>query len=73
MSAAGDRVGVMVLRTWTEPSTGSLRVRVTQTHDINARHERSEVVATFEEVVSLVREWLETFEAIGDTWERDTR
>lgn len=73
MSAAGGRVGVMVLRTWTEPSTGSLRVRVTQTHDIEARDDRSEVVATFEEVLSLVREWLETFEAISDTWERDTR
>jgi hypothetical protein len=73
MSAAGDRVGVMVLRTWNEPSTGSLRVRVTQTYDINARDERSDVVATFAEVLILVREWLETFEAISDTREWDTR
>jgi len=61
MAAAPDRVGVMVLRAWTESPPNGLRVRVASTLDISGDEETNTVVLTVSEAVELVRTWLETF------------
>jgi len=58
-----DRTGVLVVRVWVEvhPEQG-LRARITETNDIVAGRQRSVAVASVDEVVEIVRAWLERFE-----------
>ena len=52
---------MLVVRIWTESATGSLRARITQTLDVDGREQTSEAVATGEQILSTVREWIDAF------------
>lgn len=56
-----DRAAVMVVRIWVEGPERSLRARLTQTLDLATREETSQVAATTEDVLTLVREWITAF------------
>ena len=58
-----ERTGVLVLRVWVEAiSENNFRARVTSRLDVTRTKEEVETAATVEGVLSLVREWLETFQ-----------
>jgi hypothetical protein len=61
MTAAGQRVGVMILRAWTEEPSDAIRVRITHTLDVSSDEQQSRVAASAEEVVDAVRRWLAAF------------
>jgi hypothetical protein len=63
MAAGSERVGVMVVRIWTEDPLGSIRARITRTLDLTTNDETSCVAASTEEVLERVREWVEEFAA----------
>lgn len=73
MSADDDLVGVIILRAWSEGAAGSIRIRVTQTLDVTARQQRSDVTATPEEALRMVRAWLDAFEELSDRPDAVTR
>jgi hypothetical protein len=59
-----ERAGVIVVRAWLE-SDGRVRARVTAT-DLSMREEESASPAEgIEEIVRLVRDWLERFAGAG--------
>lgn len=71
----GERAGVIVVRAWLE-SNGRVRARVTAT-DLSMREEESASAAEgTEEILALVRGWLERFvgpsEAVSDDQCNDT-
>jgi hypothetical protein len=54
-----ERVGVLVIRAWTENNSESgLRARITRTLDIAARDDIVTAAATVEEICADVRAWL---------------
>jgi hypothetical protein len=66
MVARGTRTGVMIVRAWTEPSaTPELRVRITETLDIDDCDSTTSAVASIDDVCSEVRRWLEAFVTRG--------
>jgi len=58
-----ERVGVMVIRIWTEGPETELRARLTCTLDVSAGRDSSEAVAGGEQVLRAVRRFLEEFAA----------
>jgi hypothetical protein len=66
MAAGTDRVGVMVVRIWIESSAGSLRARITETPDLSSPEQVSHAAATVDEIVAIVRAWVEAFAATAD-------
>lgn len=66
MSATlGERAGVVVVRAWLE-SDGRVRARVTAT-DLSVREETVAAAEGIEEIVGLVRAWIERFVAASPT------
>jgi hypothetical protein len=61
MAPAADRTGVMVVRIWIEGSGDSIRARLTETLDIVSSKESSRVVASEEEIIEGVRQWVRAF------------
>lgn len=60
----GERVGVLVVRVWTEPSQpGSVRMRVTRTLDVASPLSEVSATADVEEVCETLRQWLREFRA----------
>lgn len=53
----------MVLRVWIEDDAGGLRARLTSTRDIASEEEITRVASSVDEIVSIVREWVEEFAA----------
>jgi len=58
---AHERSAVMVLRVWREGGTPDLRARITMTADADEPGSRETAAASEEEILSLVRSWLEEF------------
>lgn len=61
MSPALERVGVMVIRIWTEGRDSQLRARLTHTLDIAARNERSDAMTSPEQVLKAVSQFVDAF------------
>jgi hypothetical protein len=61
MSAALERVGVMVIRIWTEGPGTELRARLTQTLDVSDPQDTTATVVGPEQVVDGVKRFVETF------------
>jgi|tagenome__1003787_1003787.scaffolds.fasta_scaffold9462246_1 hypothetical protein len=59
MVATPDRTGVLVLRIWTEGSRDNLRLRITMVDEVSGGDEEQRVVASVDDAVGTVREWLE--------------
>lgn len=58
-----ERTGLMVVRIWFEDSGVSLRARLTETSDLDSAEQTSRVAASIDEVVEIVRDWVEEFVA----------
>ncbi|MGZ4372639.1 MAG: hypothetical protein ACXVRQ_10635 [Gaiellaceae bacterium] len=58
---ADERSAVLVLRVWREGGTADLRARITMTANADAPGGTETAAASEEEIVSLVRAWLEEF------------
>ncbi len=65
MAPGDERTGVMVVRIWFEGTEGVIRARLTETLDITATEETSRAAAGVEEIVEIVREWVERFVNAG--------
>lgn len=52
----------MVLRLWIEPGTG-IRVRITQTTDVESGRSRTSYASTLPDVIALVQAWLDETES----------
>jgi hypothetical protein len=64
MDEPAERVGVLVIRIWTERGSASgLRARITSTVDVATREEVVTTSATIEEICEQFRSWLDTFQA----------
>lgn len=63
MSAAIDRVGVMVVRVWVEQPSRCLRARLSCTLDVSDRDQTTQVASTSEEILAIVADWLDAFAA----------
>ena len=62
MNPDTGRVGVIVVRAWTEAADDSLRARITWTLDVSrSGEEESHAAASIEQVLAAVREWLDAF------------
>lgn len=61
MVSDSGRTGVMVVRIWIESSDGSLRARLTETLDITTHEDTARAASTLEEIVEIVRTWVEAF------------
>ncbi len=67
--ASDERVGVLVIRIWLEPSDEArpgFRARLTRTDDVVTGEHTVLAAASAEEVVRLVADWLDEFLAAGD-------
>jgi hypothetical protein len=53
-----ERIGVAVVRVWTEPG-GGFRGRITTTVDVAERDEEVAAAASPEELIALLKAWLE--------------
>jgi hypothetical protein len=63
MDEPGARIGVLVIRLWTESgSVSGLRARITWTADIAAREEVVKTSSTIDEICAEVHVWLNTFQ-----------
>ena len=60
MPPVTEKVGLVVVRAWTEGAS-SFRARVTVVPDVAASEEQVVVVGSPDEVVTLVRDWLNRF------------
>jgi hypothetical protein len=58
MIGAMERIGVAVVRVWTEPG-GGFRGRITTTLDVAEREEEVTAAASPAELVALLQAWLE--------------
>jgi hypothetical protein len=65
MTSEAERTGVLVVRIWIESASGPLRARVTRTLDVEGGEETSQVAATAEQILRLVRDWIEAFLSAG--------
>jgi hypothetical protein len=63
METEPQRTGVLVVRVWIEAGDGGLRARLTGTHDVAQGEETTETAATVDDVVAIVRSWVESFAA----------
>ena len=61
MAGPTERAGVLVLRVWVEDSGAGLRARITEISDLESGEETSRVAASLDEIVAIVREWVEQF------------
>lgn len=59
-----ERVGVLVIRAWTAggPQHPALRARLTSALDLESPRRRITAAASAEEILELVRDWLEVFQ-----------
>jgi hypothetical protein len=59
-----ERVGVLVIRAWTAgtPPEPALRARLTSTLDLDSPRRKVSAAASAEEILELVRDWLEGFQ-----------
>lgn len=66
MSATVDeRAGVILVRVWTEPDGGT-RARITATDDLTTGDETVTAAAGVEEILAVVRAWLERFARLSE-------
>jgi hypothetical protein len=63
MAGVRERTGVLVLRAWIEGDPPQLKARITQTVDVAAREPVSTTASTPEQIFTVVRGWLEEFQA----------
>jgi hypothetical protein len=64
MDEPGGRVGVLVIRIWTEPgSVSGLRARITWTADVATREEVVKASASIDEICAQFHAWLSAFQA----------
>lgn len=56
-----ERTGVLVLRIWVEQGDGGLRARITTSDDVESPEHTSVVAATLDEILRVVREFVERF------------
>lgn len=63
MVPQAERTGVMVVRIWIEGDGCGLRARLTATDDISSGEETTTTAATLEDVLDVVRRWVEAFAA----------
>ncbi len=63
MAGRRERVGVIVVRVWSEESTGPVRARITHAQDTHSGEQTSELAAGTDEIVARVRAWIEAFAA----------
>jgi hypothetical protein len=64
MDRPGARVGVLVVRIWTEPgSVSGLRARITWTVDVAASEEVVRTAASVAEIDTQFHAWLDAFQA----------
>ena len=57
-----ERTGVLVLRVWIEPGgEDGLRARITASDDLERAEQRSVAAASVDDVVRVVREFVERF------------
>jgi hypothetical protein len=64
-----ERTGIVVLRAWIEPDSApgtGLRVRITQTADVEHGDSVTVAVASVEDAITVVRRFLEAFAHDGD-------
>lgn len=63
MDEPAERVGVLVIRIWTERGSASgVRARITSTADVAAREEVVTTSATIDEIRNQVHAWLDAFQ-----------
>lgn len=60
-----DRVGVLVLRVWTEGPVACLRARIIETGDLARGDETSHVSTSVDDLVCFIRAWLDAFISEG--------
>jgi hypothetical protein len=58
---ASERTGVVVIRAWIESGAPPLRARITAAYDLSTDEQTIAVAAGVEEIMAVVRVWLETF------------
>jgi hypothetical protein len=64
MDEPGGRVGVLVIRIWTEPgSVSGVRARITWTTDVATREEVVKASASIDEICEQLYAWLSAFQA----------
>jgi hypothetical protein len=63
MTPDANRVGLMILRIWTEGSSPTLRARITHTLDLSKGEPTITQAAGQEQVLAIAREWIEAFAA----------
>lgn len=59
--AGAEAHGVLVLHSWAEGPERELRVRITQTLNLDGREQRVSSAATIEDALAAVASWLEAF------------
>jgi hypothetical protein len=66
-----DHTGIVVVRVWLEPGhEHGLRARITAT-DLATSREMTALAASIDEIVAIVRAWIDSFVTAGDgdvTW-----
>jgi hypothetical protein len=61
---ASERVAVLVVRAWREePGPSGLRARVTWVDDVEQGREQTTAAASVEDVMAIVRRWLDAVSA----------
>ena len=66
----GERTGVLVLRVWFEPSARAgegLRARITAEEQLGSGERTTVVAGSVEQIVEIVRSWVEGFAAASLT------
>jgi hypothetical protein len=62
MRSTAERTGVLVLRVWIEyDGADGLRARITESSDILSYEQTTVVVGTIDDVLRVVRDWLDAF------------
>ncbi len=60
MAVDPERTGVLLLRAWLDGSPPQLKVRITQTPDIEGEDPQEATAATADDVLAAVRAWLDS-------------
>jgi hypothetical protein len=60
MKESYDRVGVLVVRVWTERE-GQIRARITSSTDVLRAESQVSASGTVEDICAVIQEWLERF------------
>jgi hypothetical protein len=60
MEESYDRVGVLVVRVWTERD-GQIRARITSSTDVLRAESQVRASGTVEDISAVIQEWLERF------------